>query len=131
MKGLKRLCNQLVGCAACDMLMASAVLRDVGEEAWGGMYRDVTTKVTKVRVLDKGVVLCNENETSVVEPRGMQGELRGIMERGKGRVFVRASNTEDVVRVFAESEEGEEKCEALAREAEQVVRKYCGARSKM
>jgi phosphomannomutase len=53
------------------------------------------------------------------------------MRKGEGRVFVRASNTEDVVRVFAETERGEGQCKNLAEEVERVVLKWCGARSKM
>jgi len=111
--------------------MCLVVLDSVTVSEWGGMYRDVTTLTTKLVVGSKGVLVCNSNETKVLEPEGMQEELDVIMTEGKGRVFVRASNTEDVVRVFAECEGGREGAEGMAREAEEVVRKRCGGRSKL
>ena len=69
----------------------------------------------------------SEDESNVVEPRGMQERIDEAAAKVEmGRCFVRASNTEDVVRVYGEGM-GSEKVKEMVEEVKGVVREFCGS----
>jgi phosphoacetylglucosamine mutase len=71
--------------------------------SWHKIYTDLPSKQLKVPVLNKSLVTCSEDETSVITPKALQDELNVLMsEVSLGRCFIRPSGTEDVVRVYAE-----------------------------
>jgi phosphoacetylglucosamine mutase len=71
------------------------------------------------------VVKTNENDTVCLAPTNVQPELDAAMQEFNGRCFVRASGTEDVVRVYAEADT-REATGLLSAKAEKIVHALCG-----
>ena len=72
------------------------------------MYTELPSKQLKVSVPDKNIFICNEDETRLVSPEKVQLDLDvAVSYVPSGRVFIRPSGTEDVVRIYAEAEGGQ------------------------
>ncbi|CAM9771735.1 unnamed protein product [Ascophyllum nodosum] len=117
------LINQAVGDALSDLLFCEAILRlkrwDCKE--WAAMYTDLPSRQAKTAVADRSVIVCNVDETRALEPKGLQAALNDIMALApSGRVFVRPSGTEDVVRVYAEADT-QEHADTLCLKAMQTI----------
>ena len=81
-----------------------------------GFYR--YPQITKnLRVADKDAPLCDEN----VKKALTRAEK---MLSGEGRILLRKSGTEPLIRIMAESK-SEESCRAAIEEVEKEARKYC------
>ena len=107
-----RVINQAVGDAISDMLFVLAALRvlDLDLYSWDRLYSDLPSKQVKMAVsaTQKAQIVCSEDESFVVSPAELQRGLQEAMQRvPMGRVFVRPSGTEDVVRVYAEATSAE------------------------
>lgn len=101
------LTNQTVGDAISDMLLVETVLsaKKIGCEDWDKEYTDLPNKLNKVMVKDRTVIKTNENETRVTQPVELQNKIDELVKNwAHARSFVRPSGTEDVVRIYAESE---------------------------
>ncbi len=136
---LAQLINPAVGDAISDLLLVDYLLKygvAVADGGGGGgwtladwntsLYTDLPSRMLKVTVQDRAVIVCNDNETECVQPTNVQPMLQAAMEEhGKGRTFVRPSGTEDVVRVYAEAATREE-ADALATRAARIVFDTCG-----
>lgn len=84
------------------------------------------SKQEKVSVPDKRLVVCSEDELTVIEPAGLQAELGVAMGRvRRWRCFVRPSGTEDVVRIYAEASTAEE-VQLLTDCTRDIIRRYLG-----
>lgn len=75
---------------------------------WHNLYTDLPSKMIKVPVRDKNLIICSDDETHVISPEELQVALTQVMTVSaasgtRGRCFVRPSGTEDVVRVYAEA----------------------------
>ncbi|GMI35730.1 hypothetical protein TeGR_g12393 [Tetraparma gracilis] len=125
------LSHQTVGDAIPGLLLVPLVLRhlNVSVDEWAGWWVDRKVYQSKVGVLDKSRFHVSPDETKVVEPAEMQADIDAV--RGACRCFVRASGTEDVVRVYVEEGVDGGGGEAVREKLEAVVKKWCGARSKM
>lgn len=126
---LHRLINPAVGDALSDMLLVDYLLRALGGWTLGdwnnNLYRDLPSRMLKVRVKDRSVIECNSNESVCLQPESVQPLLQTAMEAyASGRCFIRPSGTEDVVRVYAEAKTREE-ADALANKASQIVFDTC------
>lgn len=65
-----------------------------------------------VKIQDKSIIKCNDDETRVVEPISIQKIIdEKITKYKNGRSFVRPSGTENAVRVYAEASTKEEAIE--------------------
>lgn len=92
--------------------------------AWHSLYTDLPSKMIKVPVRDKQLVVCSEDETQVVYPEALQLALNEAMAQcEKGRCFVRPSGTEDVVRVYAEAVDMEQ-VELLLTASREAIQKF-------
>jgi len=116
--GMEALSNPAVGDGLANILLVEAVLRlrglDLG--AWQAMYAERPSRHLALRVADRAAVrTAAEDERVCTAPHGLQAAIDSLVAAaGAGaRAFVRASGTEDVVRVYSEacSAEG---AEALA-----------------
>jgi phosphoacetylglucosamine mutase len=77
--------------------------------AWNDIYTELPSKQVKVAVSDKSKLICSEDETHLLSPASLQEELNQAMRTaGNGRIFIRPSGTEDVVRIYAEANTKEE-----------------------
>ena len=110
LKALTNLINQTVGDALSDLLLVEVVLahKEWTVEDWLGTYTDMPNKLAKVYVNDRSTfrTIKGTAERQLESPPGMQDRLNDIMRKYKeGRCFVRASGTEDAVRVYGEATE--------------------------
>eukprot|EP01029_Cantina_marsupialis_P028693 TRINITY_DN777886_c0_g1_i1.p1 TRINITY_DN777886_c0_g1~~TRINITY_DN777886_c0_g1_i1.p1 ORF type:complete len:558 (+),score=202.79 TRINITY_DN777886_c0_g1_i1:28-1701(+) len=100
------LINQAVGDAMACMLLFEAILIT---KKWTladimGFYTEVPSFQAVVKVADRAIVVPNDNETALEEPAELVAELERLCaEYEFGRVNVRPSGTEDVVRVYVEA----------------------------
>ncbi len=93
-------------------------------EHWQNTYIDLPNYLKRVEVADRRIFKTTDAERRLVEPKGLQEEIDKLVGMYiKGRSFVRASGTEDAVRVYAEAQS---KVEAgkLAGQVEGLVKQY-------
>lgn len=121
------LAHEMIGDAIPTAMIVPVILKALKLKVmdWARWWTDLPVFQSVVYVVDKGLMVTNADESKVVSPAAMQADIDAA--RGTCRCFVRASGTEDLVRVFVEGEGGEE----VRGLVEEVVRLHCGARSKM
>ncbi|KAK9447477.1 uncharacterized protein V1518DRAFT_421103 [Limtongia smithiae] len=103
---LSDLINQTVGDALSDLLLVIAILtqKSWGPAEWDLAYTDLPNRLVKVLVKDRTVFKTENAERRLVQPAGVQDKIDEIVKKYKfGRSFVRASGTEDALRVYAEA----------------------------
>lgn len=101
-----QLINQTVGDAVADLLAVLIILNDLKltPAEWNGFYHDLPNKLAKCIVSDRNLFKTTNAERTLVEPAGLQNQIDIEVKKYKlGRSFVRASGTEDAVRVYAEA----------------------------
>ena len=130
LQALVNLINQTVGDAMSDMLLVEVILahREFTVKEWAACYRDLPNQIGKVFVNDKRSFVTKEGtaERELEKPAGMQEELNKIIAKyPEARAFVRASGTEDAVRIYAEAGTTFD-LNSLARELWEHVERRCG-----
>jgi len=113
---LSEVVNQAVGDAFSGILLVESILRrkSWGLRDWAAMYTDLASRQLKVKVADRRAITTTEDESKCLEPKELQPLIETEVARlGARRAFVRPSGTEDIVRVYAESEKQED-ADALA-----------------
>jgi len=106
LKAITHLINQTVGDALSDMLFVEAILahKSWGPKEWDSTYTDLPNRLVRVVVSDRTKFKTTDQERKLVEPKGLQERIDGLSCKYKeGRAFVRASGTEEAVRVYAEA----------------------------
>lgn len=102
-----KLINQTVGDAISDLLSVLIILDylKLSPSQWDKEYTDLPNRLVKVIVPDRTLFKTTNAERSLVEPAGMQAKIDALVAKyPQGRMFVRASGTEDAVRVYAEAD---------------------------
>lgn len=105
------LINQTVGDALSDLLLVETVLlhRQWTPAQWDSAYADLPNRLVRVFVEDRTAFETADAERRVVKPEGLQARVdEEVRKVAKGRSFLRASGTEDCVRVYAEAGTREE-----------------------
>ncbi|KAI7464751.1 N-acetylglucosamine-phosphate mutase [Hortaea werneckii] len=110
LKALADLINQTVGDALSDLLLVEAILayKDWTVAEWLATYTDLPNKLAKVLVRDRSEyrTVLGTAERKLESPEGLQARIEEVVRKYKdGRCFVRASGTEDAVRVYGEAAE--------------------------
>lgn len=103
---LTKLINSAVGDALSDLLLVEVVLASRGYTAaqWDSSYSDLPNRLVKVLVPDRSLYKTTDAERKLTEPAGLQEKIDALVAQYEaGRSFVRASGTEDAVRVYAEA----------------------------
>lgn len=111
LQAFTQLINQTVGDAISDLLAVLAVLHflNLSPSAWDNEYKDLPNRLVKVVVPDRTVFKTTNAERTLVSPSGIQDQIDAVVLKfNMGRSFVRASGTEDAVRVYAEAATAEE-----------------------
>jgi phosphoacetylglucosamine mutase len=117
-KACVQLINPTVGDALSDLLLTLGLLHlmDMNISAWQEMYVELPSNQVKVKVADKSLLICTDDETSLLSPVILQDKIiQAASKVRQGRCFVRPSGTEDVVRIYAEACSMEE-VDAIVRE---------------
>nr|XP_023907980.1 phosphoacetylglucosamine mutase 2-like [Quercus suber]POF16579.1 phosphoacetylglucosamine mutase 2 [Quercus suber] len=124
------LINQTVGDAISDMLMVEVILahqRHTVRE-WAAVYKDLPNRIGKVSVQNKDdfVTVPGSAERRLAAPLVVQEGIDEMVNKyTDGRCFVRASGTENAVRVYSEAATTTE-VDDLHRQALQIVSKLAG-----
>ena len=131
LQALTDLINQTVGDALSDLLLVEVVLahKEFTVKEWLNTYTDLPNKLGKVRVMSRLDYKTVENtaERKLAEPVGVQQEIDKIVAKYKdGRCFVRASGTEDAVRIYGEAAEAYDVDDMVQRVMEYVHSKSAG-----
>ena len=106
LQALTELINQTTGDALSDLLLVEVVLahKAWGPIEWDGMYTDMPNRLVRIQVRDRSRFKAVDAERRLEEPKGVQEQIDGLVAKyERGRSFVRASGTEDAVRVYAEA----------------------------
>ncbi|EEB08565.1 N-acetylglucosamine-phosphate mutase [Schizosaccharomyces japonicus yFS275] len=106
LKGLSTLCNQAIGDSISDTLMVVFLLQVLGWNAadWLNMYHDLPNALAKATVRNRFEFVCTDADRRLVKPSGLQQIVDEIMRPYESaRAFIRASGTEDAVRVYVEA----------------------------
>lgn len=104
---LSDLINQTVGDAISDLLMVLVILaiRNWSPAQWDASYTELPNRLLKCNVRDRTMFSTTDAERRLVSPEDLQPKLDNLMTQyPQSRTFVRASGTEDVVRVYSEAE---------------------------
>lgn len=102
-----KLINQTVGDAISDLLVILIILKYLNYKPkdWNQSYTDLPNRLIKVIVPDRTIYKTTNAERSLLEPKGLQDKIDALIAKyPNGRSFVRASGTEDAVRVYAEAD---------------------------
>lgn len=140
LSNLPKLINPAVGDALSDLLLVDLLLRHYGwtlpQWANDKLYQDLPSRQLKVKVADRAVIVCNDNETRALAPPALQPALEQAMKAmsssssssgnadAQARCFVRPSGTENVVRIYAEAST-RAWADQLATQAAQIVHETC------
>ncbi|KAF5099991.1 hypothetical protein D0Z00_001471 [Geotrichum galactomycetum] len=103
---LSDLINQTVGDALSDLLLVLAILtiQDLTPSDWDSSYTDLPNRLSKVEVKDRTIFKTTDAERRLTSPPELQHKIDSLVQKfSQGRSFVRASGTENVVRVYAEA----------------------------
>lgn len=129
---LTQLINQAVGDALSDLLLVEGILAhqflfDPNQNAlekWDRLYTDLPNQQIKVSVKNREIFVSNEDEQRLVAPKLLQEKIdQEVARYPNSRCFVRASGTEEAVRVYAEAET-EQQAKALAQAVAEWVKKF-------
>ncbi|ODV61728.1 phosphoacetylglucosamine mutase PCM1 [Ascoidea rubescens DSM 1968] len=123
---LTELINQTVGDAISDCLTILLILKllDNGPNEWNSNYQDLPNKLLKVIVNDRNLFKTTNAERTLVQPKGLQMKIdEKVNQYPNGRSFVRASGTEDAVRVYAEAATKDDSI-ALADQVAELVKEF-------
>lgn len=124
LQSFSQLINQTVGDAISDLLAVLIIVHylQLSPSDWDNKYTDLPNKLVKVIVPDRSIFKTTNAERTLVEPKGMQDKIDGLVAKyPNGRSFVRASGTEDAVRVYAEADT-KENVEALSASVSELVK---------
>jgi phosphoacetylglucosamine mutase len=129
-----RLMNQAVGDALSDLLLVEVVMHEAQWATlapWSALYTEFPSRMLKTAVPDRNAVKTTNAERTCVAPAGLQGAIDALVASGGDgsssaarRCFVRASGTEDVVRIYAEAAT-QAAADTLAERVKQSVVQFC------
>lgn len=85
------------------------------------LYHDLESLTSKIAVKAKEKLKVNDIEDKVLEPAGLQDAIEKVIEKHKGKkAFLRASGTENVLRLHVEAET-KEQVQAITAEIRELV----------
>ncbi|KAF2717083.1 Phosphoacetylglucosamine mutase [Polychaeton citri CBS 116435] len=108
LRGLTEMINQTVGDALSDLLLVEVILahKHFTVKEWLSTYTDLPNKLIKVLVASKDdyKTVSGTAERKLAEPKGLQEQIDAeVAKYNESRCFVRASGTENAVRVYGEA----------------------------
>lgn len=125
---LLNIINNYVGDAISDMLVVETILLhyDWNIETWDKLYVDKANSLTKVKVADKNQFETTNAGRTCIRPLGLKAEVDKILSQYEPgtRCFIRASGTEDCVRIYAEAND-QDTVNKLSIQIEELVSKFC------
>lgn len=101
------LSNEFVGDAISDLLLCEVALKELSLSLpeWDSLYSELPSVNAKVAVPDKRLFKTFDADRRLAAPPELQVFIDGQVEKfSLGRCFVRASGTEDMLRIYTEAE---------------------------
>lgn len=120
------LINQTIGDSITDLIavMVALLIMKKSVNSWGDDYTELPNRLYKMKVKDRFIFQTTDAERKLVSPKGLQAKIdEAISKYHQARSFVRASGTEDAVRIYAEASTTEE-CESLGSEVNELIKNY-------
>lgn len=124
LKLFSQIINQTIGDAITDMIGIIAILAIMkwSPATWDQEYTDLPNRLTKAIVPDRSVFVTTDQERRLVSPEGLQDKIDALVSKyPRGRSFIRASGTEDAVRIYAEAETLDDTLELSSRVTEALT----------
>jgi phosphoacetylglucosamine mutase len=104
---ISQLFHPVIGDGVMDLFATLYILQTLewNVQEWSEIYTDYPSKLGKCSVLDKDSFCSSVNELKLIKPKYLQTYINElcINQLNSCRAFVRASGTENVVRVYVES----------------------------
>jgi phosphoacetylglucosamine mutase len=101
---LYRLLNQCVGDGICNLLALCYIMtydnNDISYMLDTLNIHYIPHKQYSIVVADKNIYTTTYDETKLIKPYGLQQELDNIMMKYNARLFIRPSNTENIIRIY-------------------------------
>jgi phosphoacetylglucosamine mutase len=104
---LLHISNRLVGDAIANLFVIEAILYDLDMsiEQFDSIYTESPSRMYKIKVADRNKFKVTEDESRLTFPTELQDDIdKAIKNVTNGKAFVRASGTEDVIRLYCEAE---------------------------
>jgi phosphoacetylglucosamine mutase len=93
---------------------------------WAALYEDLPSRLSTLLVEDRSVVTTTNTESCCLTPMGLQAAIdKQVALYSRGRAFVRASGTEDLMRVYAEADT-RANCDRLSLDVLKLVHEFAG-----
>lgn len=98
------LANHLVGDAVRNVFLTEGALYILNYtvDDWFKMYQEDHSINQKLYGYDKSVLKVEKEDRVVSEPVGLQAEIDALIEENGGKVIIRSSGTEDLIRLYIE-----------------------------
>lgn len=108
LRAVTELINQTVGDAISDFLLVETILahKEFTVKEWLATYTDLPNRLAKniVPQRDAYKTVPGTAEQKLQSPQGLQDQIDAVVAKYRnGRCFVRASGTEDAVRIYGEA----------------------------
>jgi len=125
LKQILKILNNYTGDAISDILIVETILDfyDMNIESWYKFYDDRPNSLIKVEVKDRNLIETTNAARTCTKPVGLQDYIDSLIKTSssQARTFVRASGTENVVRIYAEAKTQKEADEIASKVAEKVI----------
>ena len=122
---LLKISNKVVGDAIANLFVIEAILYDLDMsiQQFDETYTESPSRMYKIKVADRTKFTVTEDESRLTFPTELQDEIdKAIAKVKNGKAFVRASGTEDVIRLYCEAETLEE-MESMAGDLQDIIDK--------
>jgi len=103
---ISQLFHPVIGDGVADLFSTLYILQELNwnVQDWSNIYTEYPSKLGKCPILDKGIFKSSSNELELIEPLYLQSYINHLyVDHVIVRAFVRASGTENVVRIYVES----------------------------
>lgn len=122
--------NKFTGDALSVLIIVEFILKFFGWtlEQWDALYEDRPNSLTSVRIPDRMAIKTANAGRTCVKPNGFQKVVDQLIGQhgDSARCFVRASGTEDLVRIYAEGRD-QQSAKKLAADVEKELIRFLAA----
>ncbi|EPX74535.1 phosphoacetylglucosamine mutase [Schizosaccharomyces octosporus yFS286] len=106
LKSVIQLVNPACGDALANMLLVEVILayKNFFLREWNHIFAEIPSRLIKCDVPDRSIYTTTDAERKLITPEGLQQKIDALVAKyTNGRAFVRPSDTENAIRVYAEA----------------------------
>ena len=106
LNNLNYLLNPYVGDAIHNCILINIILNyyNMTMDDWYNMVIKRQSKQLTLKVNNKNLFICNDDESKLIEPKNIQNNIDVINNKYNCRSFIRPSGTEDILRIYIEAD---------------------------